>query len=131
MREVKHILQVAEKINGLNGETATGARIGQDLWWPAVREAQALGWRKNQSRREPLDPNSWYPVRVQERGYACPWWTDPLTGEDVKGMPKMFLLIAEREAEPPSEQAVRVTEALLKKPELAREVAKILSKHIA
>lgn len=83
------------------------------------RELREAGWHANLSRPE-------------ERGGKTfhPWWTNPVTGEDVRGIGRIMALAAgQTKPQPqPSEQALRVVEALAKKPNLAEEVRQLLNK---
>lgn len=52
-----------------------------------------LGWRRNEARPE---PNSQYARSVTGRETCLPWWTDPETGEDVRGMSTAMQLAFDR-----------------------------------
>lgn len=84
------------------------------------RELHEAGWRRNTDRPEP-DP--------MRAGRQCfPWWTDPVTNEDVRGFRRAMQIAVARAVPPPSERAVRVMEALSRHPELAEDVRRLLNK---
>ena len=70
---------LAEHAAGKRSWTPGGTN---DTWTPAVRELLALGWARNDDRPEPRP--RW--MGGSGHGPLFPWWTDPETGEDVRGM---------------------------------------------
>lgn len=53
-----------------------------DTFMPAMQELHALGWVRNESKPEPT-PDF---LRLVHGPTVFPWWTDPETGEDVRGL---------------------------------------------
>ena len=62
-----------------------------DTWTPAVRELLDLGWTRNNER--PEERPRWM---GSAHGPIYPWWTDPDTGEDVRGMVQAMKVAFER-----------------------------------
>lgn len=98
----------------------------------ALKELHQLGWRKDQTRSEPVprDMAALYGGRKEVR----PWWFSP-TGESVRGL-KAAMRAAIRALDglqptpppkpEPSPMAQRILEALERHPELREELRTLL-----